>query len=473
MKKLIKISGVSVLGLIGVIYLATAGFLWWSETTLRVEPVNESIYSRSKDLHHIELIDDGLLSLKKRIELIDSAKNSIDLEFFIYEIDIAGQIITQKLIEAARRGVKVRLLVDFAAPVFVLKTAYAKQLKKNNIEVKYYNTTNNLRIVSVQHRSHRKLLIIDNTVAMTGGRNIGDDYFNLSSHYNFLDSDIVIRGPIVDSILKSFNLYWMSNYADHPDPKQGDVALLGEVFFTKTKASEEILDSIKNLPLSEGSTYKSGKCNDIEFITDFPGVSLNNRQVFKYLSLALNEAKSKIYGESPYFVLRPDGISLLKELSAKGIKQDYLTNSLYSTDAFYTVSALTNSLGSIRDTGVNLYAYSGDKPIDYLSSINGVSERWGTHSKRAVIDNQHFIIGTYNVDPRSANLNSEVLIICRNSPELATHMSSSIKTRISKAWPVVESGKSYFTNLIKSASIYQVIKFIVVLPVAELFKFLL
>ena len=470
---MIKVTGVSVLSIIALIYLVTAGFLWWSETTLSVEPVNESIYARSKDHHHIELIDDGLLSLKKRIELIDSAKNSIDLEFFIYEIDVAGQIITQKLIEAAKRGVKVRLLVDFAAPVFALKTAYAKQLKKNNIEVKYYNTTHNLRIVSVQHRSHRKLLIIDKKVAMTGGRNIGDDYFNLSSHYNFLDSDIVIKGPIVSSILKSFNLYWASNYADDPDLNQDDGSYLTEVFFTKKKSSEEILGSIQNIALTEDSTYSSGECNDIEFITDFPGVSLNNRQVFKYLSLALNEAKNNIYGESPYFVLRPDGLNLLKDLSSKGIKQHYLTNSLYSTDAYYTVSALANSLGSIRDTGVNLYAYNGDKPIDYVPSINPVSKRWGTHSKRAVIDNQHFIIGTYNVDPRSANLNSEVLIICRNSSELASYMSSSIKARYSKAWPVVESGKSYFMNLIKNADFYQVLKFFIVLPVAELFKFLL
>src|SRR4029079_499833 len=125
-------------------------------------------------------------------------------------VDDASRLLTQALIKRAREGVQVRILVDFSAPVFKLKPAYARLLGEAGVKVRYYNTSAIYRIISIQHRSHRKLLIIDEATVMTGGRNVANDYFDLSDHYNFLDSDLEVSGPIVKTVLQSFDVYWKS-----------------------------------------------------------------------------------------------------------------------------------------------------------------------------------------------------------------------------------------------------------------------
>ena len=172
--------------------------------------VEQSLIARSTAPHTITHIDQGAASFQRRLELIASARTSIALEFFIYDVDDASRLLTQALIRKARDGVQVRILVDFSAPVFKLKPAYARLLGEAGVKVRYYNTSAFYRLVSIQHRSHRKLLIIDEETVLTGGRNIANDYFDLSDHYNFLDSDLEVSGPIVKTVLQSFDLYWNS-----------------------------------------------------------------------------------------------------------------------------------------------------------------------------------------------------------------------------------------------------------------------
>src|SRR4029434_8675792 len=114
-----------------------------------------------------------------------------------------------------------RILVDFSAPVFQLKPAYARVLGEAGVTVRYYNTSALYRLFSIQHRSHRKLLIVDGETVLTGGRNFANDYFDLSDHYNFLDSDLEISGAIVKTVLESFDVYWNSHLSTEPalDPK--------------------------------------------------------------------------------------------------------------------------------------------------------------------------------------------------------------------------------------------------------------
>jgi putative cardiolipin synthase len=150
------------------------------------------------------------------------AKESIELEFFIYEIDTASRLVTQALARKAREGVKVRLLVDFSLPVFKLAPHYAAVLQAAGVEVRYYNTAGLARFFAANHRTHRKLLVVDRQRAVIGGRNIADDYFDLSERYNFLDSDLLIQGPVVASISDSFDLYWQSDWVNSPDRVAAD-----------------------------------------------------------------------------------------------------------------------------------------------------------------------------------------------------------------------------------------------------------
>jgi putative cardiolipin synthase len=472
--KLLKWFAGILLGLILIVFSALAGFLWWGERhenppEMRADPV----FIRSLQPHKIELINDGLASLQRRIELIESAKQSIELEFFIYELDTAARIVTAKLIDAAKRGVKVKLLVDFSAPVFKLRPKYARGLEERGIEVRYYNTASLLRFVSSQHRSHRKLLIVDGKSAITGGRNIGDDYFNLSTHYNFLDSDLWLEGPVVESMRVSFMHYWDSDLAsrssEFPDDKEG----FDERFHITDPELTEKIARVRAIAGIESKAPIQHTCNDVVFATDYIGKSAFNRQVFRRLAEFLGEARSELVGESPYFILRKDGIELLNQLSQRGVTQTFLTNSLLSTDAWYTVSALSLSLSAMEKANIDLRVYNGSRPEPSALTVNESSDRWGVHAKRAVVDRKHIVIGTYNVDPRSANFNSELMLICRDNPELAEEMLADINNRISRSRKLFESGSSPLDRLLEGSASDQRIKFALAIPLVWFFDFLL
>src|SRR6476620_8879727 len=215
--RLLTRSILAVIGAILGVYVVFAIGLTVLEWVARDNPgTGESLRAHSSAPHTIAHFDQGAASFHRRLELIASARKSIALEFFIYDVDDASRLLTQALIKRAREGVQVRILVDFSAPVFKLKPAYARLLGEAGVKVRYYNTTAIYRLVSIQHRSHRKLLIIDEATVLTGGRNIANDYFDLSDHYNFLDSDLEVTGPIVKSVLQSFDLYWNSPLAAEP-----------------------------------------------------------------------------------------------------------------------------------------------------------------------------------------------------------------------------------------------------------------
>ena len=237
LKKLVLAVVAAILG----VYLVFAIGLTVLEWVVRENPsVEKSLIAHSTAPHTIAHIDQGAASFQRRLELIASARKSIALEFFIYDVDEASRLLTQALIGKAREGVQVRILVDFSAPVFKLKPAYARLLGQAGVKVRYYNTSALYRLVSIQHRSHRKLLIIDEETVLTGGRNIANDYFDLSDRYNFLDSDLEVSGPIVKTVLQSFDIYWNSRLATEPAadsapdeeaakfvvPQDGDAALL-------------------------------------------------------------------------------------------------------------------------------------------------------------------------------------------------------------------------------------------------------
>src|SRR5947208_1661669 len=148
-----------VLGVIATIlgvYLLLAIGLTILDRVAREDPKVEGLLAHSAAPHTLTHFDEGAASFQRRLELVASAKRSIALEFFIYAVDDASRLLTQALIRKAREGVQVRILVDFSAPVFQLKPAYARLLGEAGVKVRYYNTSALYRFVSIQHRSHRK-----------------------------------------------------------------------------------------------------------------------------------------------------------------------------------------------------------------------------------------------------------------------------------------------------------------------------
>ena len=460
---------VAAVGCVVLFYVAFAALLTASERQwLGKAPAHASIDVRSREAHELALLDEGIDSLVTRVRLIEEAKKSIDLEFFIYELDTTSRLVSQLLARKAAEGVRVRILVDFAAPVFKLRPAYAAALRAKGIEVKYYNTASYLRFFSVQHRTHRKLLAVDGRSAIIGGRNIADDYFDVSERYNFLDCDVLVTGPVVAAMQESFELYWNSAWATDPESAVGDLGTAGN--FLETRAPERALDLLLR---RSDNTHFSTTCNDLHFVTDYPGSGVERRRVYGALSDLAGEARTEILLESPYFVLRGDGADLFRGILGRGVRMQVLTNSLRSTDAFYTVAALLPTLGSLNRPGFKLWAYRGD-PLPQGAAPAPRSRLWGVHAKRGVFDGRTSVIGTYNIDPRSANLNAEMILICRDNPALAAEMARSIQERIAQS-TLITGGESAegIKGLLRGADAAQVAKMAASLPLVRCFDFLL
>ena len=456
------------------VYLILALGLTILEWVARENPkIDKSLLAHSTEPHQLTHFDQGAASFQRRLELIDSAKQSIALEFFIYNVDEAARLLTQALIKKAREGVDVRILVDFSAPVFELKPAFAQLLGASGVKVRYYNTSSLYRLVSIQHRSHRKLLIIDGETVLTGGRNIGNDYFDLSDHYNFLDSDLEVSGPIVRTVLESFDVYWNSPLASEPtlDP---NVNAAAEAFVSRRAGDAALLEKLRAVGDAYRQSHRVHQCSDLRFVTDFPNHGEASRNVFNAIVEELGRARQAAVVESPYFVINKGGYAVLEDLQKRGIQVRVLTNSLASTDASYAVGALYPWLGSLASTGLTLSAYEGKALPGQSTDLAGGNPRWGVHSKRGVLDGETTLLGTYNIDPRSANLNSELIVVCRGQKDLAAEVLASIDAREKYSARVIDRGTVVQRSaLLGNSPLSQRIRFMLEMPIANLFDFLL
>ena len=364
----------SLLGAIGgilAVYLLFAIGLTVLEWIVRDNPrVEQSLQAHSTDPHTLTHFDQGAASFNRRLELIHSARTSVELEFFIYDVDEASRLLTQALMKKAREGVAVRILVDFSAPVFKLKPAYAQLLGEAGVKVRYYNTKALFRLVSIQHRSHRKLLIIDGETVLTGGRNVANDYFDLSDHYNFLDSDLEVSGPIVTTIRESFDVYWNSHLSTEPapDPRPNPEAAK---FVLPNESDAALFEKLRAAGESYRQSHQAHECRDLRFVTDFPNHGEASRNVFNAIVEELGRATQEAVVESPYFVIKSGGYAVLEDLHKRGVQVRVLTNSLASTDASYAVAALYPWLGSLADTGLTLSAYGGQPLPGQSTDLGG------------------------------------------------------------------------------------------------------
>jgi len=165
---------------------------------------------------------------------------------------------------------------------------------------------------------------------------------------------------------------------------------------------------------------------------------------------------------------------VLEDLHKRGVRVRVLTNSLASTDADYAVAALYPWLGSLAETGLTLSAYGGQALPGQSTDLGGGKARWGLHSKRGVIDGDTTLLGTYNIDPRSANLNSELMFVCRGQKELAAEVLASIAAREAASVRVIDGGTIVQRSaLIGTSPLTQRIRFLLEMPIANLFDFLL
>ena len=235
-----------------------------------------------------------------------------------------------------------------------------------------------------------------------------------------------------------------------------------------------LLERLRSAGQSYRQSHKTHECRDLRFVTDFPNQGQASRNVFNAIVEELGRAKHEAVVESPYFVIKSGGYAVLEDLHKRGVNVRVLTNSLASTDAWYSVGALYPWLGSLADTGLTLSAYRGGPLPAQGTSLRGGTPRWGVHSKRGVIDGETTLLGTYNIDPRSANLNSELMLVCRGQKDLASEVLASIAAREAASDRVIERGTIVRRSaLLGRSPLSRRIRFLLEMPIANLFDFLL
>jgi len=431
--------------------------------------------------HKVAMLDYGRQALLVRINMIREAKESISIQTFIWTNDAAGRLIARELIVAAERGVKVRILADqmFSendpANIAYLATAHP------NLTLKHYNPVANhikastLAIISsgitdfksMNQRMHNKLMVVDNKEAITGGRNIENTYFDYAKGLNFKDREVYVSGEVVRDMTLSFNRFWESKLAVLSTDLRDVARVVKNGKVKETAANSRQGELLRSLDVAlEGDEFskkfKSLLCNvnKVAFVSDSPGKNASwlldggGDMTVKAAKLVAATQKTLLI-QSPYLVLCDDAMELFGELSKKGVDLTVSTNSLAATDSWPTYGLFYKQKKKlIKDIKMNIFEY---KPLpktmkQLFYGYDGIREEMGNiqsnddlekipylclHAKSMVIDKKIAFIGSYNLDPRSANLNTEVaLLVWDEAFATKLHESISADTVAGNSWTV-------------------------------------
>jgi cardiolipin synthase C len=391
-----------------------------------------------KNLSGIRLLTSGEEALAGLIALADHAERTLDIQYYIIHEDDSARILLHHVRQAADRGVRVRLLVDDFNTAgedrrFMHLGAHA------NVEVRVFNPFPGGRsatwtrllasvndIPRINHRMHNKLFVADNALAITGGRNIGNEYFTRGQRSNFIDLDVVAAGTIVRELSASFDAFWNSKYA-YP------IASLASPVSAEP-ASPQVLDRVA-VPGSNwlGAQLDSGHTQltwvPATVLADGPAKIASETSPDEEVTIAHNlvalmrSAKQELIVISPYFVPGKDGVALFAKLVDQGVRIRILTNSLASTDSPLVHNGYSRYRVALLKLGVELSEVRpklGQKRARFhpFRSSNA-----SLHAKALVIDQKTVFIGSMNMDARSARTNSELGLVMR-SAEIARQVTS-------------------------------------------------
>ncbi|WP_400077281.1 phospholipase D family protein [Winogradskyella sp. R77965] len=396
----------------------------------------------------VYVLEDGSGSMVARAWLTENAEETIDIQYFIFSTDNVGLIACDYLVRAADRGVKVRILVDdimVDADIQDILTFASHE----NITVKIYNPGVNLGknildkiqkfatdFRAANQRMHNKTFIVDGKVVITGGRNIADEYFDYDHEYNFRDRDILLLGKTSETVSTSFNQFWNSelsvdvNTVVDEDPKHADdenkFEKLHEYACNPANFWPQVRERIAALPETFEIIKASGRLvwlDDVEFISDDPGkndgedgLGGGGISTTALVDLVKN-AKSSIEIQTPYLITTELSQNLFKDAVDRGVKIRILTNSLASTDNVEAFSGYQKDRKTLLETGVRIFEFRPDAEERTRIMTGELQEQlehkpiFGLHSKSMVIDDKITVIGTFNLDPRSANLNTECIVV--------------------------------------------------------------
>lgn len=408
----------------------------------------------------MRLLEDPEAALSSRLDIIDAADSSIDLQYFIWQNDATGILVIEKILAAADRGVRVRALLD-DIQLEGLVNRISVLDDHPNVEIRIFNPFSVrvdlplgvIRLAEfaidgnrLNHRMHNKLLLVDNQVAVLGGRNIGDDYFGYGRRRNFIDTDIVLSGAVVPVLSTGFDAYWNSRWV-FPVTRplmsmptgldldrvraRIDRRLTEHPELRRLREDTEFEDSL--LPLRDGFTVRSSGV-----VIDNPDVSWFGRpdEIAGDLTEIALRVERDVLIVTPYLIPTPRLLDIAATLVARGVRIRVLTNSLGSNDAVIAHSAYSRFRERVIALGIELYELRGDPAL----AADDPAENISLHSKYIIFDEVLVFVGSANLDPRSLYLNTELGVIL-DCPLLAHELRGSFERLIGpeNAWRVLST----------------------------------
>jgi putative cardiolipin synthase len=385
------------------------------------------------------LLGDGLDAYAARILLADAADRTIDVQYYLYHDDVTGRILTERLLRAADRGVRVRLLLDDMATPGI-DAALATLDSHPAIEVRIVNPFANrgfralealARFDSVTRRMHNKSFTVDNQMTVVGGRNVGDEYFGTHERVNFGDMDVLALGPAAADVGTQFDRYWNSDLA-YPI---GAIASPGGDLDALRRELRAYARAHRDSPYAE-------RARTSQLVRDFVGGTLDfqwgQAMVFydlpeklvtdpddrrthmgpKMRPYTLGSVQRDLLIFSPYFVPGDEGVLVLTDLKRRGVRVRVLTNSLASTDVGAVHAGYAKYRRPLLRGGVEIYELKPDADTPKKATFTKIGSSSGAslHAKTFVFDGEELFIGSPNLDPRSGKLNTELGILFRSAP---------------------------------------------------------
>lgn len=390
------------------------------------------------------LLPIGSEALMMRIALVEKAERSIDMQYYSTMDDKTGKLMLEAVSRAADRGVRVRMLLDDWNLDDFEQGAVALNAHRN-IDIRVFNpyaTRDESVFARIGHvfsyagqftrRMHNKAIIVDNQVAIAGGRNLGDEYFDAAKEMNFRDMDVFAAGPIARELSKNFDRYWNSDESfpvvtlNLPEP---DVQAVAQIREDMARHWTVLMHSptgkrLKAMPLPQ--EVKHGEVlldwGRAELIADPPEKIEQDSDTVasepeEWIKQAAARAQHEFILFTPYFVPMDDGVEWLKAMVDRGVAVRVVTNSLASTDVVPAQAGYGHYREALVKDGVEVYEIKSSLPKPPVKAMFKPSSQNGLHAKIYMVDRREVAIGSFNFDPRSIRMNTEQLLVI-HSPAL-------------------------------------------------------
>ena len=401
-------------------------------------------------LSGFSLLSHGREAFIVRLALADLAERSLDMQYYVWDGDTTGRIVVDHVMRAADRGVRVRLLVD--DPFYKASDSIKACLDAHpNVEIRLFNPLTNRRwsildfifdFGRVNRRMHNKLMVADNAAAIVGGRNVGDIYYGVNTIANYRDLDVLAVGPVVRDLSGVFDQFWNSSstvpISAIVDRTHGAADLDG----IRVRLREAIAAADYPYPIDQDLDELAAKSAELRdnlvwahgrVIADDPETVARGEEsddVIEFIRARVATLKEELLVETPYFVLPAGAQAIVKALHARNVRVRVLTNSLASNDMLPAHSGYAKTRRRLLENGMELYELRPDTDA-FRSGWSLLSDGSpaALHTKAMAFDGEAVFIGSFNLDPRSAVINTEAGLYIE-SPELARELMAYMATGV-------------------------------------------